>query len=140
MLDNIHLLCYIVVMKMRVAYIARPYKDKVYSYPFLVTSYRDKNGVARNKTIMKLSNLPEHAVSALDAALRSGEDAQIVPVQAIKFCDAIPFGDIWAVFRLAENLRIIEAFSQPGFDTHFHDYSVILGGYKKSNIHFCTTF
>lgn len=99
-------------MKMRVAYIKRPYKDKVYSYPFLVSSYRDKNGVARNKTIMKLSNLPEHAVCALDVALCSGEAVQMVPRQSIKFYDAIPFGDIWAVFRLAENLGIIETFNQ----------------------------
>lgn len=99
-------------MKMRVAYINRPYKDKVYSYPFLITSYRDKNGVARNKTIMKLSNLPERAVSALDAVLRSDEDVQMVAKQTIRFYGAIPFGDTWAVFRLAENLGIIEAFSQ----------------------------
>lgn len=101
-----------VAMKMRVAYISRPYKDKVYSYPFLVTSYRDKDGVARNKTIMKLSNLPERAVAALDAALRSDEDIQMVPKQSIRFYEAIPFGDIWAAFRLAEDLGIIEAFSQ----------------------------
>jgi transposase len=102
----------IVAMKMRVAYIKRPFKDKVYSYPFLITSYRDKNGIARNKTVMKLSNLPEHAVSALDVALRSEEDVQMVPKKAIRFYDAIPLGDTWAVFRLAENLGIIEAFSQ----------------------------
>jgi len=96
-------------MKMRVAYIKRPYKDKVYSYPFLVTSYRDKNGIARNKTIMKLSSLPEHAVSVLDAALRSDEEVKMVHRKEIKFYDAIPFGDTWAIFRLAENLGIIEA-------------------------------
>src|SRR3990172_12696053 len=101
-----------VAMKMRVTYIKRPYKDKVYSYPFLVTSYRDKNGIARNKAIMKLSNLPEHAVHALDVALHSEEDVQMVQKKAIRFYDAIPLGDTWTAFRLAENLGIIEAFGQ----------------------------
>lgn len=96
-------------MKMRVAYIKRPFKNKVYTYPFLVTSYRDENGIARNKTIIKLSYLPEHAVKALDFSLRFGESGELVPKQEIKFYESIPFGDTWAVFSLAKRLGITEA-------------------------------
>ena len=46
-----------IIMKLRVAYAKRRYKDKVYETPLVVTSYRDANGVARNKTIVSLANL-----------------------------------------------------------------------------------
>lgn len=96
-------------MKMRVEDIKRPYKDKVYSYPFLVTSYRDQNGVARNKVIQSLSHLPKHAVEALRIALHSEGRVDSVPVDTIKYLDSLPFGDIWAVWSVMKQIGIVDA-------------------------------
>jgi transposase len=96
-------------MKMRVEDIKRSYKDKVYSYPFLVTSYRDEKGVPRNKVIQCLSHLPEHAVEALRIALRSEGKADSVPVDTVKYLDSLPFGDIWAVWSVMKQIGIVDA-------------------------------
>ena len=98
-----------VFMKMRVEYIKRPYKDKIYSYPFLVTSYRDEKGVARNKVIQSLSHLPEHAVEALRIALRSEGRVDSVPVDTIEYLDSLPFGDIWAVWSVMKQIGMADA-------------------------------
>lgn len=99
----------LVVMKMRVEYIKRPYKDKVYSYPFLVTSYRDENKVPRNKVVQNLSHLPEHVVEAIRIALRSGGEVKSVPTDVIKYLNSIPFGEIWAVWCVMKDLGIQDA-------------------------------
>jgi transposase len=96
-------------MKMRVDYIGKSYKDKVYSYPFLVTSYRDENGVSRNKVIQSLSHLPEHAVQALRTALRSEGKVDSVPVDTIRYLDSLPFGDTWAVWSVMKDMGILDA-------------------------------
>ncbi len=97
-------------MKLRVDYIKRPYKDKVYSYPFLVSSYRDKNGIPTKKVIQKLSHLPKHAVESLRIALDSNEEeVESIPVDAIKYQNSIPFGDTWAVLSIMNQMGIIKA-------------------------------
>lgn len=96
-------------MKLRVDYIKRPYKGKVYSYPFLVSSYRDKNGMPNRKVIQKLSHLPKHAVEALRIALTSGEEVESVPIDSIKYQSSLPFGDTWAVLSIMNQMGIIKA-------------------------------
>jgi transposase len=96
-------------MKMRVDYIKRPYKDKTYVYPFLVSSYRDENGVSRNKVIQNLSHLPEYVVEAIRIALRSEGEVKSVPVDTIKYLDSLPFGDTWAVWTIMKQIGIVDA-------------------------------
>ncbi|MFC1851836.1 IS1634 family transposase [candidate division CSSED10-310 bacterium] len=100
---------YIVDMKMRVQYIKKPYKDKVYSYPFLVSSYRDENGKPQKKIIEKLSHLPEHAVEALRLALRHGENSHLVSADSIVYNNSIPFGDVWSAWTLLNQIGIIKS-------------------------------
>jgi len=96
-------------MKLRVEYIKRPYKDKVYSYPFLVSSYRNENGKPRNKVIQSLSHLPDYVIDAIDASLRSEKRPKTVPIETIKYLDSLPFGDTWAVYSLMKSIGIIDA-------------------------------
>ncbi len=94
-------------MKMRVAYIPRPHKNKTYKYPFIVQSYRNEEGKPRTRTIMNLSALPEHVVQAIDAALRSGADvSDTVSAADVHFEQALDFGHVWSVWRLMEQLGI----------------------------------
>lgn len=95
-------------MKLRVAYARRRYKNKVYETPLLVTSYRDDNGVSRNKTVFNLSELPSHAIAALEEALRTGHSPKI-SVDSVKYQFSVPFGDALAVYWLARELGISEA-------------------------------
>jgi transposase len=95
-------------MKMRVAYIPRPHKNKTYRYPFIVQSYRNDEGKPSTRTIMNLSALPEHVVSAIDAALRGGDIAAAVPVTDVHFEDSLDFGHVWSVWRLMEQLGIVD--------------------------------
>jgi transposase len=101
-----------VVMKMRVQYIQRPHKNKVYSYPFIVSSYRDKKGIPRTKVVQNLSHLPAHVVQAIDLALRSEGEVDSVPVDTVQYLDSLPFGDIWAVWCVMKDLGILEALEQ----------------------------
>jgi len=93
-------------MKMRVAYIPRPHKNKTYRYPFIVQSYRNDKGNPSTRTIMNLSALPDHVVRAIDAALRNGEDGDTIPTADIHFEDALDIGHVWGVWRLMEQLGI----------------------------------
>jgi len=97
-------------MKMRVAYIPRPHKNKTYRYPFIVQSYRNDEGKPSTRTIMNLSALPEHVVRAIDTALRYGNIANIaaVPMTDVHFEDALDFGHVWSVWRLMEQLGIVD--------------------------------
>lgn len=94
-------------MKPRVHHAKRRYKDKVYSTPLLVYSYRDEQGTPRNKTLLNLSSLPPHAIDALDRALRSSE-APTVSVESIEYQFSVPFGHAAAVRHLTEELGIRE--------------------------------
>ncbi len=96
-----------VFMKMRVEYIKRPYKDKIYSYPFLVSSYRDEKGKPQRKVHQNLSQFPEEAIRALDQALRYGTQPEYVDINTILFEEAIDFGAAWTAYRVAEDLGIL---------------------------------
>lgn len=96
-------------MKQRVQYIDRKYKDKVYSYPFLVESYRDENGRPNTKIIQKLSHLPEHAVKALSNALKRGDAKAFVQRDRIQYRNSLPFGDTWALWTIMEQMGIVKA-------------------------------
>jgi len=93
-------------MKMRVAYIPRPHKNKTYRYPFIVQSYRNDAGKPSTRTIMNLSALPEHVVRAIDAALRNGETADSAKSMEVSFEGSVDFGHVWGVWRLMEQLGI----------------------------------
>ena len=96
---------YNVAMKLRVAYAKRRYKEKVYVTPLLVHSYRDENGIPRNKTIFNLSMLPTHAVIALENALRFGSSTSLGQAD-VRYRSSVPFGDILAVKHLMDELGI----------------------------------
>ena len=93
-------------MKMRVAYIPRPHKNKTYRYPFIVQSYRNDEGKPSTKIIMNLSALPDHVVRAIDSALRYGDISGTVPIDDVHFEDALNFGHAWGAWRLMEQLGI----------------------------------
>jgi hypothetical protein len=96
-------------MKMRVAYIPRPHKNKTYRYPFIVQSYRNDEGKPSTRTIMNLSALPEHVVRAIDNALRNGDSgADTISAADVHFEDALDFGHVWSVWRLMEQLGIAD--------------------------------
>lgn len=96
-------------MKMRVAYIPRPHENKTYRYPFIVQSYRNEEGKPRTRTIMNLTALPEHVVRAIDVALRNGDTgADAVSAADVHFDGALDFGHVWSVWRLMEQLGIVD--------------------------------
>ncbi len=92
-------------MKLRVSYAKRRYKDKVYVTPLLVTSYRDESGVPRNKTVLNLSDLPAHAIAALEEALQYGDPPKF-DVGSMKYQFSANFGDCMAVMRLMKKLGV----------------------------------
>ncbi len=85
---------YYVVMKVHISRITKRYKDKTYVCPLLVHSQRDENGKQRNKTILNLSALPEHALEALDAALREGRSVESYSKEDIHYDTSLPAGDV----------------------------------------------
>lgn len=98
---------YNVAMKLRVTHAKRRYKDKVYVTPLLVYSYRDENGVPRNKTVFNLSILPPHAIAALENALRSPSSPLMTPNDVhYQYQFSVPFGNVLAVKHLMGELGI----------------------------------
>ena len=99
-------------MKLRVAYAKRRYKDKVYVTPLVVTSYRDENGTARNRTILSLANMPDLIVKLIDEGLKRGDTSvldEYVPTQAIQFTNAISVGPAFVALSLLKQLGIFDA-------------------------------
>lgn len=99
-------------MKLRVAYAKRRYKDKVYTTPLVVTSYRDEEGTARNRTVASLAGLPEHAVKAVEAALKHGETAALderVALREIVYPGSVVVGPSFVVLTVLKQLGIYEA-------------------------------
>ena len=90
-------------MKMRVVHAKKRYKDRVYTTPLLMHSYRDENGTPRHKTILNLSSPPAHAIDALDRALRE-DGSPTVSLDNVQYEKAVPFGHIAAVSHLAGEL------------------------------------
>ena len=64
-------------MKLRVSYAKCRYKDKTYVTPLVVTSYRDEEGVSRNRTMCSLAKMPDFIVRLIEKALKLG-DADIL--------------------------------------------------------------
>ncbi len=96
-------------MKLRVAYAKRRYKDKVYVTPLIVTSYRDENGVARNKTLCSLAKLLDFVVKVIENALKLGDTdvlAKYVHIREIKYLYSIVIGPVFVVFTLLKQLGI----------------------------------
>ncbi len=99
-------------MKLRIAYAKRRYKDKVYVTPLVVTSYRDEQGTARNKTVASLTGLPDHAVRAVEAALKQGEGAALdeyVSVREIAYPGSVVVGPAFVVLTVLKQLGIYDA-------------------------------
>jgi transposase len=96
-------------MKMRVAYAKSRYKDKVYTTPLVVTSYRDENGVARNKTLASLAKLPQFIVKLIETALQRGDDSvleEYVHLQDIHYLCSMTVGPVYVVWSLLQQLGI----------------------------------
>ena len=96
-------------MKLRVAYAKSRYKGKTYSTPLVVTSYRDENGVARNKTIVSLAKLPDFIVKLIEIALKRGDTDvldEFVPIGEIQHLHSIVIGPVFVVWHLLKQLGI----------------------------------
>jgi hypothetical protein len=96
-------------MKLRVAYAKSRYKDTVYETPLVVTSYRDENGVARNKTIVSLAKLPRFVVNVIDAALKRGDTSvldEYVHPDEIHHLGSWVVGPVFVVITLLKQLGI----------------------------------
>ena len=100
-------------MKLRVEYIKRPHKNKIYSYPFVVSSYRDKRGISQRKIHLNLSKLPENTVEAIKVSLENQDkqldESEKVSVGFIKYKKSKPFGNYWAVVCLLEQIGIMKS-------------------------------
>lgn len=99
-------------MKLRVAYAKSRYKDKVYQTPLVVTSYRDEQGVARNKTVASLAGLPDHAVKAVEMALKRGDCGpveEVLGATEIAYNGAVVAGPAFVVLSTLRQLGIFEA-------------------------------
>jgi transposase len=98
-------------MKLRVAYAKRRYKDTVYETPLVVTSYRDENGVARNKTIVSLAKLPAYIVKLVDEGLKSGDASvlgECIPVHQITYSGSVVVGPAFVVLAILKQLGIYQ--------------------------------
>jgi len=90
-------------MKLRVSYAKRNYKGKTYVTPLIVTSYRDEKGVARNKTILNISSLPDFVVKIIESALKIGDSdilSQFVDFTKINFTKALTVGPAYVVMQI----------------------------------------
>lgn len=98
-------------MRLRVAYAKRRYKDRTYTTPLVVTSYRDANGTPRNKTLTSLAKLPSFLVDLIDRALRLGDSSvlrQYVHIEELKHLRSLVVGPVYVVFRLLKQLGIYD--------------------------------
>jgi transposase len=98
-------------LKLRVAYAKRRYKERTYTTPLVVTSYRDANGTPRNKTLASLAKLPSFIVDLIDRALRLGDtDAleQYVHLEELKHLRSLVVGPVYVVISLLRQLGVFE--------------------------------
>lgn len=106
-------------MKLRVARAKRRYKDKVYETPLVVTSYRDENGVARNKTVLSLAQMPDYLVDLIEQGLKRGDASALgaqVPIQAIDYAGCVVVGPSYVTLSILKQLhiyRLIQEFLPP---------------------------
>ena len=99
-------------MKLRVAYAKRRYKDKTYITPLVVTSYRDENGTARNKTVLSLKDMPEFIVKLVEKGLKRGDASvldEYAPVKTIAYENALAVGPAFVVLQLLKQLGVSQA-------------------------------
>jgi transposase len=99
-------------MKLRVAYARRRYKDKVYETPLVVTSYRDEEGVSRNKTIASLAKLPKYIVELVEEGLKRGDASALdecVPLREITYPGSVVVGPAFVVLTVLRQLGIYDA-------------------------------
>ena len=96
-------------MKLRVIYATRKYKDKKYSTPLVVTSYRDAKGVPRHKTVINLSPLPSFLIKIIEKGLKLG-DTQVLEeyglINDFKYKYSLIIGPVYVVFQLLCQLSI----------------------------------
>jgi len=105
-------MCYCIGMKLRVAYARRRYKDKVYETPLVVTSYRDEDGVSRNKTIASLAKLPKYIVELVEEGLKRGDASALdewVPLREITYPGSVVVGPAFVVLTVLKQLGICDA-------------------------------
>ena len=96
---------------MRVGYARSSYKGKVYETPLVITSYRDKNGTPRNKTLANLSNLPSYVVNLIAEALRRGNASvleEYVHIREIVHKGSLVIGPAFVVLSVFKQLGIVE--------------------------------
>lgn len=96
-------------MKLRVTRAKRRYKDKVYETPLVVTSYRDENGVARNKTILSLAQMPDYLVDLIEQGLKRGDASVLgeqVPIQDIDYAGCVVVGPSYVTLSVIKQLHI----------------------------------
>ena len=96
-------------MKLRVSYAKRRYKDKTYVTPLVVTSYRDEEGVSRNRTMCSLAKMPDFIVRLIEQALKLGDTDilnEYVSIKEVKFLSTLLVGPVFVVFSLLKQLGI----------------------------------
>tara|TARA_B100001971_G_C18223046_1_gene558478 strand:- start:117 stop:1799 length:1683 start_codon:yes stop_codon:yes gene_type:complete len=95
---------------MRIKWIPRKHKNKTYKYPFIVHSFRNKDGKPRDKIFANLHGVPQKEIEAIDLALRSSSNGNEpnISIDKIKFNSSIEMGPAWAILSLMEQLGIME--------------------------------
>ncbi len=99
-------------MKLRVAHAKCRYKDKIYDTPLVVTSYRDEQGVSRNKTIVSLAKLPKYIVKLVEEGLKRGDASvleEYAPLHEIMYSDSVVVGPTFVVLTLLKQLGVYDA-------------------------------
>ena len=100
---------YIHLMKLRVTYAKRSYKDKVYVTPLVQYSYRDEKGVPRHKTLLSLAKLPDYLVKVIDEALKRGENSVIddlFPEAGIQYQFSVGIGAAFVAWAVLAQLAV----------------------------------
>jgi transposase len=98
-------------MKMRVAYAKSSYKDKTYTTPLVVTSYRDEKGVSRNRTIVSLAKLPDFVVEVIAEALKRGDSsvlAEYVHMDEVEHVHSVVLGPVFVALGILKQLGIYQ--------------------------------
>ena len=112
-------------MKMRVKYINRKHGNKIYRYPLLGYSYRDRKGTPQFKIVLNLSKLPEKAVKAITDALTPKDTELPVDEQKLIIGDTLNYqgstsiGDAWTALRIAEDAGITDLLRQNVPQKHY---------------------
>ena len=99
------------LMKLRVTYAKRSYKDKTYITPLVQYSYRDEKGTPRHKTVISLAQMPKYVVKVIDETLKRG-DATVLddyfPKASLQYQFSICVGAAFVAFAMLVQLVIIE--------------------------------